>query len=49
LCDYRTLEEKVANDGIIINDAQVTTLEKKKHNVAEKNYWPEYKTVAKIT
>jgi hypothetical protein len=26
------LEEKVANDGIILNDAQVAALEKKKHD-----------------
>jgi transposase InsO family protein len=28
----KSLEEKVANDGIILNDAQVAALEKKKHD-----------------
>jgi len=28
----KALEEKVANDGIILNDAQVAALEKKKHD-----------------
>jgi hypothetical protein len=28
----KALEEKVANDGISLNDAQVAALEKKKHD-----------------
>ncbi len=30
--DLKALEEKVANDDIILNDAQVAALEKKKHD-----------------